>query len=186
MTEEEVIKKALDLSNLVEEIGYREYHKSKLPNHFDNAIAEICNFIKSIDSNQRREFISLLDDHAIWMLYSFSVRMSMLGVRKNSIDDLLHGLISLILITRVDNYQDILGNICLLYHSAVLLNVDPRKLFTTACQFAPSDYARNLFTQFLDRSPQDQIIAAFAVKEVQGPNGLVYQFRNRPIPEGWL
>ena len=186
MTEEKNIEKALDLSTLVDEIGYREYHKSKLPNHFDDVITEICIFIKSINSDQRREFISLLDDNAKWMLYSFSVRTSMLGVRKNSIDDLLCGLISLILITRDDNYQDILGGLCLFYHSAALLKVDPRKLFTTACQFAPSDYARNLFMQFLDRSPRDQIIEAFAAKEVQGPNGLVYQFRNRPIPEGWL
>lgn len=186
MTKEKIIEKALDLSNLMKEMGYREYHKSKLPNHFDSAITEICNFIKSIDSDQRGEFISLLDDDAKWMLYSFSVRMSMLGVRKNSIDDLLNGLIALILVTHKNNYQDILGNICLFYHSVTLLKADPRKLFTTACEYAPSEYARNLFLQFLDRSPRDQIIAAFGAKEVQVPNGLVYQFRNRPIPEGWL
>lgn len=186
MTEEKVIEKALDLSNLVKEIGYREYHKSKLPNHFDNVIMDICNFIKSIDNNQRREFISLLDDQAIWMLYSYSVRMSMHGARKNSINDLLNGLIALILITRTNNYQDILGNISLFYHSSALLKEDPRKLFTIACEYAPSEYARNLFLQFLDRSPKDQIIVAFGAKEVQGPNGLVYQFGNRPIPKGWL
>jgi len=186
MTEENVIEKALDLSNLVKEIGYREYHKSKLPNHIDDEISEICNFIKSIDSNQRSEFISLLDDQAIWMLFSFSVRMSMLGVRKNSTDNLLRGLISLILVTHENNYQDILGNVSLFYHSANLLEVDPRKLFTTACEYAPSEYASNLFLQFLDRSPKDQMLIAFGAKEVQGPNGLVYQFRNRPIPEGWL
>jgi hypothetical protein len=140
----------------------------------------------SIGGSQKGEFISLLDDNAKWMLYSFSVRASILGVRKKSIDDLLHGLISLILITRADNYQDILGSLCLFYHSATLMKIDPRELFSTACQFAPGDYARNLFLQFLDRSPKDQAIGAFAAKEVQGPNGLVYQFRNRPIPEGWL
>ncbi len=186
MTEEKVIEKALELSNLVDEIGYREYHKSKLPNHFDNAITEICKFIQSIDNNQRREFIVLLDDQAVWMLLSFSTRMSILCVRENSTDYLLNGLVVLILVTHENNYQSILGRISLFYHSAALLKVDPRKLFATACQFAPSDYARNLFMQFLDRPPKDQIIEAFAAKEVQGPNGLVYQFRNRAIPEGWL
>lgn len=186
MTEEKIIGKALDLSNLVEEIGYREYHKSKLPNHFDSAIMEICNFIRSVDNNQRREFISLLDDQATWMLLSFSTRMSILCIRENSTDNLLNGLIALILVTNKNNYQSILGRISLFYHSAALLKVDSRKLFATACEYAPSDYARNLFLQFLDRLPKDQIISAFGAKEVQGPNGLAYQFGNRPIPEGWL
>ena len=186
MTEEKVIEKALDLSNLVEEIGYRQYRESKLPNHFDDLIMGICEFTKTIDNNQRREFISLLDDQAIWMLLSFSDRMSMLGVRKKLTDDFLNGLIVLILITRENNYQNILVSISLFYRSATLMKVDPRKLFTTACQYAPSEYARNLFLQFLDRSPKDQIIAAFGVKAVQGPNGLVYQFGKRPIPDGWL
>ena len=186
MTEEKIIEKALDLSNLVEEIGYRQYHKSELPNHFDDVITEICEFTKTIDDNQRREFISLLDDQAIWMLLSFSTRMSILCVRENSTDNFLNGLIALILVTRKNNYQSILGRISLFYHSATLLKVDTRKLFTTASQYAPSEYARNLFLQFLDRSPKDQRIAAFAAKEVQGANGLAYQFGNRPIPDGWL
>ncbi len=185
MTEEKVIEKALKLTSIVKKIGYRQYYKSELPNDIDDVIVEICIFIKSIDHEQRKEFISLLDDNAKWMLYSFSVRMSMLGVRKNSADDLLNGLIILILITRFGNYQDVLGNICLFYHSASLLKVDPRKLFTAACQYTPSEYARNLFMQFLDRSPKDQRIGAFAAKEVQGPNGLVYQFGRVKIPDGW-
>ena len=186
MIEEKVIKKALQLSSFVEDIGDRKYRKSALPNHFDDGIIEICEFIQTIDDNQRNEFIALLDDDAIWMLLSFSDRMSMLGVRKNSVDDLVHGLIALILITRENNYQDIMITISLFYHSATFLKVDPRELFTAASRYAPSEYARNLFMQFLDRSPKDQRIAAFGVEEVQGPNGLVYQFGGRPIPDGWL
>jgi hypothetical protein len=186
VTEEKVIEKALDLSNLVEEIGYRQYHKSDLPNHADHLITGICEFTKTIDNNQRREFISLLDDQTMWMLFSFSTRMSMLCVREKSTDHLLNGLAALLLVTREGNYHSVLGRISLFYHSAALMKVNPRKLFTAACQYAPSEYARNLFLQFLDRSPVDQIIAAFAAKEVQGPKGLAYQFGNRPIPDGWL
>lgn len=186
MTEEKIIEKTLELSNLVEEIGYRQYHKSELPNHFDDVIIGICEFTKTIDNNQRRKFISLLDNQSIWMLFSFSTRMSMLCVRENSTDILLNGLTALLLVTREDNYHSVLGRISLFYHSAALMKVDPRKLFTTACQYAPNEYARNLFLQFLDRSPVDQIIAAFATKEVQGPNGLAYQFGNRSTPDGWL
>lgn len=186
MTEEKVIEKALELSSIVEDIGYRQYHKSELPNHYDDEIMKICEFIKTIDDEQRKGFIDLLDDQTMWMLISFSTRMSMLGVRKNSTDDLLNGLIALILITRFGNYQSVLTRISLIYHSASLLKVDSSKLFTDASQYAPSEYARNLFMQFLDRSPMNQRIAAFAVKEVHGANGLIYQFGSVPIPDGWL
>ncbi len=186
MTEDKVLETALNLSEIVDDVGYRQYHKSELPNELDDVIAEICEFIKSTDAEQRKDFIDLLDDQAMWMLFAFSTRMSMLGLRRNSTNDILNGLIALILVTRSNNYQGVLVNIALFYHSISLLKANHRKLFTAACQYAPSEYARNLFLQFLDRSPVDQIIAAFAAKAVRGPNGLAYQFGNQPIPDGWM
>lgn len=186
MAKERVIEKAIELSSIAEDVGLRQYRKSKLPNNYDDAIAKICKFLKTTDNEQRKEFVSLLDDQSTSILLSFCDRMSMVGVRYNSTHDLFTGLIALILIAGENNYQDILVSISLFYHSIALLRLDPRKLFTAASRYATSEYARNLFMNFLDRSPKDQRITAFGIKEIQGPNGLIYQFGNVKIPDGWM
>jgi hypothetical protein len=186
MTEDKVLEISLKLSEIVNKTGYQQYHKSKLPNDIDNEIVEICEFIKNIDNEQIKQFVDLLDEQSMWTMLTFSTRMSMLGVRNNSTEDLLNGLIALVVNTKYDNYQSVLGRISLFYHSAFKIKAEPRTLFTTAINYATSDYARNLFLQFLDRAPSDQRIEAFGAKEIQGSKGLIYQFGNRPIPEGWL
>ncbi len=186
MNDDEFVDKAIELSDILEEIKPRPYFKSQLPNHFDQTIMGICQFVISGTAEQRQEFISLLDDPTLSLLGTFAHRMTMLSVRKSSRETLLNGLITLVLTTRKNDYPDILMTISLYYHSSLLLNVDPKELFNIASQYAPSDFVRKLLLDFLDRSPENQKIETMSFKEVNGSSGLVYQFGGQSIPEGWL
>lgn len=147
---------------------------------------EICTSVMEGTSDQRYEFVSLLDREALALLDIFGHRMAMLSVRENSYDYLLKGLVALTFAAVKSDYREILMTISLFYQSAVKLKIDPKQLFTTASQYAMTESAQKLILGFLDRSPENKGIDKMGFKEVYGPSGLIYQFGSQPNPDGWL
>jgi hypothetical protein len=177
---------AIELVDITQNVKLLDYRNSKLPNAIDEKIIDIFNLIMAGTSSGRNEFVSLLSRDTTNLLRVFGSRMTMLGVRKNSYDYLLKGLVALAFAATETDYRDILMTISLFHHSAKKLNIDSDQLFDTASQYATDDSVRELILGYLDRAPEDQNIEQMGYREVYGSNGLIYQFADHPIPDGWL
>lgn len=186
MSNDSPINKAVELLNIVQNVDLSDYWSSKLPGPIDEEIMEICNAVMNGTMEQRQDFISLVDDGGIRLLDVFGTRMTMLSVRKNSYDYLLKGLVALEFAATRSDYRDILMTLSLFYHSAEKLNVAPENLFAEASQYATSEPVAEFILGYLQRSPENRRIEIMGFKEVDGSNGLIYQFANHRIPEGFL
>ena len=110
----------------------------------------------------------------------------MLGVRANSKTAVFEGLVAIGMVNhKVDLDHAAEMTLSLLHNSAVKLNA-AEALFEQAATYAPNSISRTLILNFLNRVPKDQRIEAMGFEEVQGPNGLIYQFGKQPIPAGLL
>jgi hypothetical protein len=186
MNDDEFLTIADEAIQYLKAVEYTEYHESKLPCHIDEEITTLCVKLMKASSTQRQIFASALDLSATYILLKYAGRMSMLSVRQRSNTLLMYGLVSLSMIgDRADLNWDDYMILVLLYHSAIKLG-DPVQLFHESAQYAPDERARKFILHFLDREPEDQRLAAFGYREIEGPSGLIYQFGKMPIPKGLL
>lgn len=186
MRDDVALGNALRLMDLIRNTEPLEYLKSNLPGPVDEEILAICTEVMGSSPVHRKDFVSLLETDAHYVLHNFGYRMAMLSVRENSYDYLLKGLVALSLAATKSDYENILMTLSLFYRSAEKLNVDPEKLFTEASQYAPSPAVAEFILGYLRRSPENRRIEIMGFKEVDGPSGLIYQYANHPIPKGFL
>jgi hypothetical protein len=177
---------AVELLDIPKNVTSLDYRNGKLPSPVDEEIMRILTSVMESTSAQRKDFISLLDSEAFSLLDVFSLRMAMFSVRKNSYEHLLKGLVALAFAALKDDWRDTLMDISLFYYSAVKLGISPKQLFTSASQYATSEGVRKLILGYLDRTPENKAIEQMGYREVNGPSGLIYQFADHPIPDGWL
>lgn len=187
MDDDEFLIAAAEAIQLLKSISPSDYWNSNLPSGIDEKIEDICELYMQANSVQRAALSSDLNQTACFNLSAFSIRMAMLSVRQNSKVLLLKGLVALIMeieYSKIDT-REILMDLSVLYHSATKLS-SPDHLFHRATQYADKEKTRDLLLGYLRRSPENKNIEDMGWKEVEGPNGLIYQFGDQPIPNGFL
>lgn len=115
MSKDVLIDISTRLTHIASNNKPRVYYKSKLPNSIDDEVRQICEIIMSLTPEQRNTLISSLANEAKGILWGFGVRMTMLSVRQNSVDELLKGLVGFILAAVGEDYRDILVDVSLFY-----------------------------------------------------------------------
>ncbi len=163
------------------------YRYTTLPCATDDNLLEVVAFVREATPPQRQELCRQIDAAVSYGLLAFAERMSMLCVRRHSVDLLRDGVIAVALMGPESDQQLIVVTTSLLYNSALKLDVAAETLFEQAFQY------RNEFSSagsdvlaFLNREGGARSIEVMGYKEVPGPSGLVYWAGNSPIPEGLL
>ncbi len=185
MSAEQMMDYVIQLNDMLREFPIVDYYTDYLPDKYDERILKIIDRLMIASEKDRESFMSLLDKSAGIQLDIFAHRIAMVGVREKSTVILIKGLIALPYAIEGNGFHETLMTISLFYHSAVKLNADPKKLFVNASQYAPNETGRKLLIDFANRPSEHQGIDKMGYKEVSGPSGLIYQFGNRPIPDGW-
>ncbi len=188
MNDDNFLIAAEEAIRFLQNISAADYWRCKLPSSADWQISEICDLYIKANPIQRQVLCSSLDQGAVFNLAAFSTRMAMLSVRQRSEALILHGLVALIMELDWPNLPDVrevLMDLSVVYHSAAKLGC-AEALFQQAVQYTASSRSRDIILGYLQRSPEDKRIEAMGWHEVVGPNGLIYQFGNQPIPEAFL
>lgn len=165
-----------------------DYWGCRLPSPSDARISEVCNLYMNANLTQRELLSSSLSQAAVFNLGAFSTRMAMLSVRQRSETLLLYGLVALIMELDwpdLPDVREVLMDLSIIYYSAAKLDC-AEALFQQAVQYAVRPFSRDIVLGYLKRTQENKRIEAMGWQEIAGPNGLIYQFGNQPIPEAFL
>jgi len=188
MNDDDFLSAAEQAIEFLQHTSNKEYWIGKLPSPADERISNICTLYMKSTPIQRQVMYSCLNQEASFNLGTFAVRMAMLGVRQRSKTKLLHGLIALIMVLdwpRLPDVREILITLSTVYCSATKLGCTD-SLFELAVQYAGTSFSRDTILDYLDREPESKRIEVMGWREIDGDNGLIYQFSNQPIPESFL
>lgn len=188
MDDDEFLASAEAAIKLLQHIPAADYWMSRLPCPTDTQISDVCVLYMAATPTQRQVFASVLDQRACGRLGDFAARMAMLSVQQQSETSLFHGLVALIMELDwpdLPDVREILMTLSIVYHSAAKLGC-AETLFQQAAEYADKPASRDIVLNYLKRTPQDKRIEAMGWHEIDGPNGLIYQFGKQPIPEGLL
>ena len=80
---------------------------------------------------------------------------------------------------KAPDFRETLIGFCLIYHSAIEIGLDPKKLFEEVAQISSPNFAIEL-KRFIDRSEEDKALEAFGLKRIIEKDGKVY-FQMKPL-----
>lgn len=166
------ITKSISLN--VSQKKYYLFQRKPMPCELDNDINDLITLFMQASHSDRENILKKVDSIIAGVLTGFGYRMAVWGIRHQSRDFLLRGLISLVMAGDNYDYRDIIQIMPLLYHSAVRIGVDPQVLFDEAAAYYPNSIAR-LLNDFPRRSPERRGLEAFYYKEVNTPDGIDYR-----------
>lgn len=188
MTDDDFLTSAGEALDFLKTLNTRQYWSSQLPSSADQRIAEFCKLHLVATPLQRQVIVSALSGEVCGLLGSFSTRMAMLSVRQGSEDVLLSGLIALVIQLDwpwTDPRDSAITDLVLIYRSAKKLNLDTDRLFFTAAQVATRQLTRDIVYPPKVKS-EDPSLELTGWAETEGPAGLVYYRKGKPIPQGHL
>jgi hypothetical protein len=163
-----------------------EYRALPLPSPVDLRLLALCGTCQQATRDQRECLVSSLNEDMGGVLLVFVERMAMLSVRRGSTELLFAGLLAVVMIDGSLEPYDLLMVLSLPRRSAVLLGVEPRRLFAEAVRYATSESTAQLVLDFADRLPENSSLAVMGYRELQGPKGIVYWYGWHPVPTGLL
>ena len=71
------------------------------------------------------------------------------------------------------DFRDTLIGFCVIYHSAIEIGLDPKKLFEEIAEISSPNFAKEL-KRFIDRSEEDKALEAFCLERIVESDGKVY------------
>lgn len=107
-------------------------------------------------------------------LTCFAERMATLGVREQSRQRLLEGLVALVIEGYKEDFRDNIINVAPLYDAALKINVDPQALFNEAAAYLSNAPAQDII-EFPQREPYERSLAAMGYKESSDADGFKYE-----------
>jgi hypothetical protein len=152
--------------------SYSDYHD--LPSELDEKIREFVHVYLQASPAERKLILSRVNETHSFKFIIFAERAAALGVREQSRQRLLEGLVALLIEGFKFDMRDTLKRFAPLYHSATKIGVDPADLFNEAASYADNEVARTM-TEFPSRKPEDRGLSAFLYKEVNAPDGFRYE-----------
>jgi|GEM_PF-3179570 len=189
MNDDDFLVEADKSIQLLNAIDRSAYWPSALLSLMDHRIGEVCDLHLLATPLQRQVFVSALSAKSAVVLSDYSIRMAMASVRKNSETLLVHGLVALVMHLDwpwTDPRDSFFAEQVMISHSAVKMGVELDRLFHIAAEVTIRQSTKDLVypprTTASDVTPLNHIWWA----ETEGPAGLVYYLKGKPIPEGHL
>ncbi len=152
-----------------------DYSSQPIPCELDYVVGKLVNLYKQLSSEEREIMRSLTSERNSYTLLAFAERMAALGVREESRERLLDGLLALIIENYNADWRDNLTKLAPLYHSAVKIGVDPQGLFTEAASYGNNEVAE-IVREFPRREPENRSIEAFGYREYYGEDRFRYKW----------
>lgn len=186
--DDEFLSGAVKLLDLLKEFEPMEYWTSQLPSPKDKIVAQVCDLYIEATPIQRDVFLSGLSERISAVLGFFAERMAMLSVRQNSEAVLQKGLVALIIQLDwlwTDPRDGAIADLDLISVSATRIQYDPERLFGIGTQIAVRQFTKDYVyaRQHIPISEHD-LREGMIWEVVEGPAGLIYHRRGKPIPEG--
>lgn len=189
LQDDEFLSRATELFRVMKTIKPSEYWESPLPCPPDDSVALVCDLYLEATELQREVLISDLSEELSAILGFFATRMAMLSVRQHSSLALWHGLVARVIQldwSWTDPRDAVIPGLVLIYHSAMKLGIDPDALFATAAEVAIRRLTKDIVYPPRVHATEDSLLEAIWWDETDGPAGLVYHRKGRPIPAGHL
>jgi hypothetical protein len=167
-----------------------DYFTSQLPNAQDAHLLAIFAHLVGEPFEACRAYAAALDEQldnrAKDHLTSFIFRAAMIAVRQLSVDHLRCGFIALAIMGFPRDIHELYGAFAALNRSAEHLKADPHQLFEMAARYAVEPALAQMMLDFDKQSPTYKRLETFQLREIHGPNGVIYWSpMNDTIPEGW-
>src|SRR5262249_16995703 len=151
------------------------YANQPIPCDLDGKVRKLVEIFISAPPEHRKVALTIDDELARDTLIAFAPRMAAAGVRENSRQRLLEGLIALIIENYSKDWRDGIIRMAPLYHAAGQIGVDPEQLFVEAASYANNDVAKDL-AEFPRRKPEERSLEAMSYRIVHEPDGIRYIF----------
>lgn len=164
-----------DTFQQIEKDEIKNYLNKPIPCNLDERVRALIDLFMSASMKQRQMMFPLVTRRISGVLLAFAERMAAAGVRENSRQHLLRGLIALIIENYSIDWRDVITCMAPLYHASGRIGVDPQELFDDAASYADNEVAGNL-AAFPRRRPEDRSLQAFGYKEVLEPDGIRYRW----------
>ena len=137
-----------------------------------NAVIPIIEAFGSTGSLAERAGVALRLNHdARGTLRTFADRAAVLAYRRQSPVLIQKGLTAFAILGEVDDVRDLTFYLATLYHSALKLGMDARRVFSDAASLSPSVLLRDQMLGFPLRDPQDKDLRAFNLHETTTEEG---------------
>lgn len=141
-------------------------------------IAPVVTWFRSADSKQRAEALPHLTLSVCKCLLGFAFQCAEQAVRQTDPSLIELGLGALILENGKDDWRHSVIAMAVLYHSACRLDMDADEVFARVAGHAEKGEVQDEMTRFPKRANADRELAAFWLRESNGPEGFAYeQFR---------
>jgi hypothetical protein len=145
-----------------------------IPSQLDEQISSLIKEWKNLGALERQATSRSLTEEQMSTLLAYSERMASLAVRLGSRELVLLGLLALGIGGFSDDWRENTLVLCLHFNASIKIGVPPELPFEEAAKFLPAEVCVAL-ASFLERSPEDQSLAAMGYKESNLSEGFRYQ-----------
>lgn len=150
------------------------YSFRPIPDELDVIIGDFVRRFMQATLPERKRISDAVPLREGALLYCFAGRMATLGVREQSRQRLLEGLIALIIEGYKEDFRDNIIRLGPLYDAALKIGADPQVLFEEAAAYLSNAPARDI-AEFPQREPEDKTLKAMGYKESSDADGFKYE-----------
>ena len=155
-------------------VGKPLYSFRPIPCEIDRIAGEFVRMFMQAPSAERRQISAAVPAGEGAFLIHFAQRMAALGVREQSRERILEGLVALIIEDYKEDFRDNIIRLGPLYDAALKIAVDPQALFNEAAAYLNNAPARDIL-EFPLREPDDRSLDAMGFKESSDADGFKYE-----------
>jgi len=171
-TEDKVIDLLDQVLTTIQTQRQKNYGTAPMPCERDRLLMKLMRMFIVENDEVRNMIIQLMGNSNV--LLTFSYRMSILSVRTESLQYLRYGLAALV-VEQGQDYRDTLFRLCLINHSAILLNANAKELLLEAANLVDkSSKIAHLLKNYADESPEKKRLELMGVKEGTSKDGFLY------------
>jgi hypothetical protein len=150
-----------------------QYRVQAIPSELDDNISQLIDTFKQASPSQRELIMGGITQRNLGVLFAYCERMASLGVREQSLQRLLEGLLALVIVDFKRDWRDSLGRFSLFHDAALKIGIEPERIFAVAASYASREMGEQL-VNFVQRSPEMKSIKAMGFKEADAPDGFRY------------
>lgn len=150
------------------------YPKRPIPCEIDALISDFVRMFMQASPPDRWQISAAVPPRDGAFFIHFAQRMATLGVRDQSRQRLLEGLVALLIEGYKEDFRDNIISLGPLYDAALKINVAPQELFDEAAAYLDNGPARDIM-EFPQREPGNRSLGAMGFIESSDADGFKYQ-----------
>jgi len=172
--DKESVIRALEMMNAENvRAGKPLYSFRPIPCELDEIVHGLVELFMNATPSERSEIIGLIPSDDGGFLIAFASRMATMGVREQSRERILDGLVALIMEDYKVDFRDTLMRVAPLYDATLKIGLDPEAVFREAAAFFGNETATNI-VDFPSRPPELRTLNGMGFKESSDADGFRY------------